>query len=81
MQQQACQALNHLQKEKVALEVTWRRGAKKCVSFSSKEQQLRDFRDTKLLIFGANADKGTEGVSTVVAQHALTEHDQSSPTY
>ena len=39
------------------------------------ESQLRDFRDTKLLSFGADADEEAEGVSTVVKKKSVARPD------
>jgi hypothetical protein len=40
-----------------------------------KEPQLRDFRDTKLLSFGADADEEAEGLSTVVKKKSVARPD------
>lgn len=40
-----------------------------------RELQLKDFRDTKLLSFGADADEEAEGVSTVLKKKSVARPD------
>jgi hypothetical protein len=46
-----------------------------CHAFPYKELRLRDFRDTKLLSFGADADEEAEGSSTVVKKKSVARPD------
>ncbi len=46
-----------------------------CIIPRKQAQLLRDFRDTKLLSFGADADEEAEEVSTVVKKKSVARSD------